>query len=121
MVAAAATPYYDDDAGRETRHVSTTTEEYTAQSNVVREGVVDGCGAPSKRRSFGGRMAATAIVVLAMATVGWTTGVDERTAVAAPPIAIIAEELGYFPVTNADGETVYVPKRIQRPSTGAST
>lgn len=35
---------------------------------------------------------------------------------AAPPIAIIAEELGYFPVTNRYGETVYVPKRIQRPS-----
>ena len=36
---------------------------------------------------------------------------------AAPPIAIIAEELGYFPVTNAEKETVYVPKRIQREST----
>ena len=35
---------------------------------------------------------------------------------AAPPIAIIAEELGYFPVTNTAGETVYVPKRVQRES-----
>ena len=35
---------------------------------------------------------------------------------AAPPIAIIAEELGYFPVTNSQGTTVYVPKRIQRES-----
>ena len=34
----------------------------------------------------------------------------------APPIAIIAEELGYFPVTNSKDETVYVPKRIQRKS-----
>ncbi|KAL7570874.1 hypothetical protein ACA910_018937 [Epithemia clementina (nom. ined.)] len=35
---------------------------------------------------------------------------------AAPPIAIIAEELGYFPVTNGKNQTVYVPKRIQRDS-----
>jgi hypothetical protein len=33
----------------------------------------------------------------------------------APPIAIIAEELGYFPITK-NGETVYVPKRVQRES-----
>lgn len=36
---------------------------------------------------------------------------------AAPPIAVIAEELGYFPVTNANQETIYVPKRIKREST----
>ena len=35
---------------------------------------------------------------------------------AAPPIAIIAEELGYFPVTNSRNETVYIPKRVQRSS-----
>ena len=35
---------------------------------------------------------------------------------AAPPIAVIAEELGYFPVTNADHETVCVPKCIKRES-----
>jgi hypothetical protein len=35
---------------------------------------------------------------------------------AAPPIAIIAEELGYFPVTNRVGETVYVPQRVRRES-----
>jgi len=35
---------------------------------------------------------------------------------AAPPIAIIAEELGYFPVTNSKGETAYVAKRVQRES-----
>jgi hypothetical protein len=40
-----------------------------------------------------------------------------RTASAAPPIAVIAEELGYFPVTGANQETVYVPKRIRRKST----
>ena len=36
---------------------------------------------------------------------------------AAPPIAIIAEELGYFPVTNKSGRTVYVPARVKRKST----
>jgi len=35
---------------------------------------------------------------------------------AAPPIAIIAEELGYYPVTNRNGETIYVPKRVSRES-----
>jgi hypothetical protein len=39
------------------------------------------------------------------------------TASAAPPIAVIAEELGYFPVSDANQETVYVPKRIRREST----
>lgn len=39
-----------------------------------------------------------------------------QTVNAAPPMAIIAEELGYFPVTNKQGETVNVPKRITRPS-----
>jgi hypothetical protein len=38
---------------------------------------------------------------------------------AAPPISIIAEELGYYPVySNAkSGQVVYMPKRIQRDST----
>ena len=40
---------------------------------------------------------------------------------AAPPIAIIAEELGYFPVTNKAGETVYIPKRVQRESSDQAT
>lgn len=37
-------------------------------------------------------------------------------ATAAPPISIIAEELGYFPVNTKDGEVMYVPKRISRKS-----
>ena len=37
--------------------------------------------------------------------------------IAAPPIAIIAEEMGYFPVTNKGGETVYIPAKIKRSST----
>lgn len=36
---------------------------------------------------------------------------------AAPPIAVIAEELGYFPVRNTNGDIVYIPKHVQRPST----
>lgn len=39
-------------------------------------------------------------------------------ATAAPPFAVIAEELGYFPVQKGkDGDVVYVPKRVKRPST----
>lgn len=38
-------------------------------------------------------------------------------AVAAPPISVIAEELGYFPVTTKDGDVTYVPKRVSRKST----
>jgi glutaredoxin len=36
---------------------------------------------------------------------------------AAPPVDIIAQELGYFPVTNKKGKMVYVPKSIYRSST----
>jgi hypothetical protein len=35
----------------------------------------------------------------------------------APPISIIAEELGYFPIQSSKtGKTIYVPKRVQRES-----
>jgi hypothetical protein len=40
-----------------------------------------------------------------------------NSAVAAPPIAVIAEELGYFPVQNRDGDVVYIPQRVKRSST----
>ena len=36
-----------------------------------------------------------------------------------PPTAVIAEELGYFPVTNAKGTTVYIPKRVSRTPSSA--
>ena len=36
---------------------------------------------------------------------------------AAPPMAVIAEELGYFPATNSEGQTTYTPARIKRSST----
>jgi hypothetical protein len=35
---------------------------------------------------------------------------------AAPPFAIMAEELGYFPVSNNQGGVIYVPKRVARAS-----
>lgn len=50
----------------------------------------------------------------ASAMIGLTS--SSSSAQAAPPIAIIAEELGYFPVTNRQGETVYVAKSVQRSS-----
>lgn len=39
---------------------------------------------------------------------------------AAPPMAVIAEELGYFPVTNREGDTTYLPARVKRASTEQS-
>lgn len=36
---------------------------------------------------------------------------------AVPPISVIAEELGYFPVQNRNGDVMYVPKRVSRSST----
>jgi glutaredoxin len=43
-------------------------------------------------------------------------GVHPPSAVAAPPISVIAEELGYFPVTSKNGDVKYVPKRVSRKS-----
>lgn len=48
---------------------------------------------------------------------GFTTGaLLPSPANSAPPISIIAEELGYFPVTTKDGDVMYVPKRVSRKS-----
>ena len=38
-------------------------------------------------------------------------------ALAAPPTSVIAEELGYFPVSGRDGELQYVPARVRGQST----
>jgi len=52
---------------------------------------------------------------------GTTTSVVQNdVANAAPPYAIIAEELGYFPVTNREGTLVYVPAKIKRESSKQS-
>lgn len=45
-----------------------------------------------------------------------TTTTTTTAAQAAPPIAIIAEELGYYPVTNREGETIYVAQSVKRKS-----
>jgi len=45
-----------------------------------------------------------------------TQAVCPPSAAAAPPFAIIAEELGYFPVATKDGDVMYVPKRVSRKS-----
>jgi len=39
---------------------------------------------------------------------------------AAPPVNVIAEELGYFPVQNRNGEITYIPARVKRTSTEQS-
>ena len=46
-------------------------------------------------------------------------GVSEANA--APPISVIAEELGFFPVQNKDGQVTYIPKRVSRQSTEQAT
>jgi len=60
----------------------------------------------SSRRKF----LLSALVLMAKPDVGHT----------APPISIIAEELGYFPVTNQAGDTIYIPSKITRSSTPQS-
>jgi hypothetical protein len=52
----------------------------------------------------------------AAATAGILLG-DAQPASAAPPISIIAEELGYFPVQNKEGTVMYIPKKVTRKST----
>jgi hypothetical protein len=57
-----------------------------------------------------------AVVLGGLTTVLPVTAVPSP-AHAAPPISIIAEELGYFPIQSSKtGKTVYVPKRVQRES-----
>ena len=54
--------------------------------------------------------------VMTTTTVGLMT-TSPSASHAAPPISIIAEELGYFPVRSPKtGDIMYVPKRVTRPS-----
>ena len=46
--------------------------------------------------------------------------ISPKQANAAPPIAVIAEELGYFPITNRQGVTQYIPAKVKRSSTDQS-
>jgi hypothetical protein len=60
------------------------------------------------------------LLLAATAFIGGMMGPIARsattTAKAAPPMAVIAEELGYFPVRNRAGDLVYIPKRVGRQS-----
>ena len=51
-----------------------------------------------------------------LTTTTTTTTMTTRPARAAPPVSIIAEELGYFPVSDSKGQVRYVPKRVSRHS-----
>lgn len=57
----------------------------------------------------------TAVASIALSTAASVTLAVES-ADAAPPIAIMEQELGYFPVRNKAGDMVYVGKRVQRES-----
>merc|ERR1712238_226449 len=43
-----------------------------------------------------------------------------RKVLAAPPFAVMSEELGFFPVTNSAGQTVNIPAKVKRASTDQS-
>jgi hypothetical protein len=69
--------------------------------------------APSKNRREWIRQTTLGLMVTALTTTTTSNDVVH----AAPPIAIIAEELGYFPVRSPKtGDVMYVPKRVTRPS-----
>ena len=60
--------------------------------------------------------AAHAVLILSLAC-GCGFSALPKPAVAAPPIAVIAEELGYFPITSREGKVAYVPRTVRRHST----
>jgi hypothetical protein len=66
--------------------------------------------APSSRRNFVQKTAGASASAFLL-------GTTAQQAQAAPPTSVIAEELGYFPVQNRDGELMYVPKNVKRQST----
>ena len=51
------------------------------------------------------------------ATLLLTSSIISQRANAAPPFAIMQEELGYFPIKDDNGETYMVPSKIKRTST----
>ena len=53
----------------------------------------------------------------ATAALTWIALQNPYSAAAAPPFAVIAEELGYFPVQKREGQVMYIPKKVQRKST----
>lgn len=76
------------------------------------------CGSPEKSKHSSRRQVLEQVVLGSGAVaLGLATDVlRPYPAAAAPPISIIAEELGYFPVTTKDGDVTYVPKRVSRKS-----
>ena len=82
---------------------------YSCDQNISRSAATT---TTTTRRTFFTKALAT----VAMTTTAVVTVVTPFEALAAPPISIIAEELGYFPVSNSDGEIRYVPKRTTRVS-----
>lgn len=70
---------------------------------------------PASRRDFLRTVAATSSSVAVAPLL--LVALPAENARAAPPTAVIAEELGYFPMTNRDGDVVYIPKKVQRKST----
>lgn len=56
------------------------------------------------------------IVSSVLFLLGLQQQVSQNPSNAAPPFAVIAEELGYFPVTNKANQTMYVPSRVKRSS-----
>lgn len=80
------------------------------EAHVVLSLSLDNPPTNSRRRWLQQGVAATAAGIL-------SGSIAASPALAAPPIAVIAEELGYFPVRNKAGDMVYIPKKIQREST----
>ena len=69
-----------------------------------------------------GRHGTTLLLILSAvySTTLFFAGATTTTAMpawAAPPMAVIAEELGYFPVQSRDGTLTYIPQRVRREST----
>ena len=76
------------------------------------------CGSPENSKTSSRRqiLQRTLLGGGVLATGLGKDAVRPPSASAAPPISIIAEELGYFPVTTKDGDVTYVPKRVSRKS-----
>ncbi len=56
------------------------------------------------------------LLVSSFVAVAATLGLRDYVALAAPPIFVIAEEMGYFPVQNRKGEVSYIPRPVRRHS-----
>ena len=88
------------------------------RSSTGRGGPAAAAVATSSRDDFLRGVAARSSVVVAAAAAAVILAADPRPSLAAPPFAVMSEELGYFPVTDrALNSTVMVPASIRRAST----